>query len=248
MAATPWRARVSGDPFDLELLVTMFSSPGLRVVKDEDQEDAYFLESRTFEAQSDHMAVFEEAKRLLFLLNGAAKLGSPGYRDVSLSGQLVEPNAGGSPKHHHMVLADTVTLRTRVDAVISRPGEDLPAEPAPGSTSTDRWMRIADVDPDVAEALTIWGSVPHDWHNLYKVYEIINARSEIVGSRWATRNEVSTFTGSANHQGATGSGARHSRMKGDPPKRVITLPEADAFISHLLTSWFESFPDPGDPG
>lgn len=244
MTPTPWRARLSGELFDLEDLQRLFSSPDLRVVKDEDQEDAYYLESATFEGQPDHMAVFEEAKRLLPLLNGAARLQAPGHRDASLSGQLVQPNADGEAKHHHVIVAATIHLRARVNAVIVKEGEEPPAEPAPGSALTDRWLQLAAVDSDVDEALTVWGSKPHEWHNLYKVHEIIRSRADIKGAGWATAGELSAFTGSANHQGATGSEARHSRMKGNPPRRVITLPEADAFIGHLLTSWLASLPNP----
>jgi hypothetical protein len=239
---TPWRARLSGETFDLEILPTLFSSPDLRVVDDGDQ--GYFLEAVTLETKPDHMAVFEEAQRLLPLLNGAARLHSSSHRDVSLSGQVVEPNADGEPKRHHMIIASTVQMRTRMGAVVVRQGEESPPEPPPGSAVTDRWLRLATGDSDVNEAMTIWGSKPHDWHNLYKVYEIIRANADIKRAGWASATELSAFTGSANHQGATGSEARHSRMRGDPPSRVISLPEADAFIGHLLTSWLTSLPDP----
>jgi hypothetical protein len=224
----------------------MFSSPDLRVVKDA---DSYFLESASFAEESDHMAVFEEAKRLLPLLNGAARLRTSSHRDVSLNGQLLQPSGDGEAKQFNMILTKTLHLRSSMDAVIVRPGEAPPADPPPGSALTDRWLRLAAIDSDAAETLTYWGSKPRDWHNLYKVLEIIESRADIESEGWATARELKAFTGSANHQGAAGADARHSRMKGHyPTQRAIPLPEAEAFIGHLLTSWLASLPDLGSSG
>jgi hypothetical protein len=239
MAPARWRVRLNGELFDLEDLPRMFSAPGLRVIV---EGDAYFLEAAAFDREADQGAVFAEAERLLPTINGAARLVHPNHRNVSLSGQVVEPGAPDEPTNNHMfVKAGTVTARAKVfiPTILVEGAEP----PPPGSAVTDRWARLASADAGAAKALTFW-SKPHDWVNLYKVYEIVGKKKAIVDAGWATEAEVSAFTGSANHQKASGDDARHSRLPGDRPKRVITLAEADAFVAHLLTSWLAAMPDP----
>jgi hypothetical protein len=117
--------------------------------------------------------------------------------------------------------------------------------PLPGSAVTDRCARLASADADAhaAEAPNDLEQA-HDWVSLHKVYEIVGKKKAIVDAEWASEAEVSAFTASANQQKASGADARHSRLPGDRPKRVITLAEADAFVAHLLTSWLAAMPDP----
>lgn len=137
MASNPWRVRLEGDALDLKALVRMFTAPGLRIV--EDQGDAYFLESETFQGQPNHLAVFAEAERLLPLINGTARLSSSGHRDVTLSGHLIQPGRDGEPKQHHVVVSETITLRTSFDAVVIR--EEIRPDTRPPTYSTRRLPR-----------------------------------------------------------------------------------------------------------
>jgi hypothetical protein len=237
MASARWRVRLDGEAFDLEDLPRMFSAPSLRVIVDG---DAYFLEAAAFDEQAEPGAVFAEAERRLPTINGAAQLVHPNHRNVTLSGQVVEPGAPDRPPQNH-VFARPVTLTARSKVGIGTVLVEGSEPPPPGSARTDRWARLASTDTDAAEALTIW-SKHHDWVNLYKVYEIVG-KKKVIDAGWATEAEVSAFTGSANHQNASGDDARHSRLPGDSPTRLISLAEADAFVAHLLISWLAEMLD-----
>jgi hypothetical protein len=226
---------------DLEGLPGLFTSPDLRVVE---EEGAYYLESVGFDVLDEGGAVHEEAQCLLPLINGAARLRSRSYRNVAIGYHVVEFGVDGSVKHHQVVVADTLTIRTKVNAVLVKVGEEEPQPPAPGSQDTDKWLDLAANDRDVAEVLTMWGGKPHDWFHLYKVFEIVKSRTDIKGSGWATAIEIRRFTWTANHPGAAGADARHARRTTNPPARPMTLAEGDALIERILMDWFQSLITP----
>jgi hypothetical protein len=76
-----------------------------------------------------------------------------------------------------------------------------------------------------------------DWFDLYKVYEIVR---ENTGMPWMqTRQpggQTEEFTKSANHQGISGTGARHATMRGQP-KGGMTLATAKALMTALTVAW-----------
>jgi hypothetical protein len=161
---------------------------------------------------------------------------------LPLGSAVRELGEEGLQRQHAVVLAATVELRSKVNAVIVKVGEDEPPVPAPGSLDTDQWLRVGDTDPDAREVLSIWGGRPHDWVNLYKVYEIVRSRADVKSSGWASDNELTRFTRTANHPDAAGQGARHGRMSADPPPKPMSLSEADALVGRIVIAWLGSLP------
>lgn len=58
--------------------------------------------------------------------------------------------------------------------------------------------------------------------------------------RLVNKRELSAFTGSANHQGASGLKARHARSTGNAPKNVLSLAEGEDFMRGLVNRWVDS--------
>ena len=250
-----WHVRLKGEAFDLEDLGELVASPDLRVIKEGAD---FFLESVTFERLGGSVAVLEEAQRILPWLNGAAKLKRHGFRDVDADGHLIEFSAGGGQKKE-LVLGGSITPRGRVTHVVVEPAtldlririptppivvDGQPMSPEPGTLETDRWLELAARDPDVAEALATFGSRPHDWVSLYRVFEIIERRADIVGSGWASRKETERFTRTANHPDAAGPDARHARSSVQPPPRPMTPEEGIELIRRILAGWLGSLASP----
>jgi hypothetical protein len=101
---------------------------------------------------------------------------------------------------------------------------------------------LAQTHPDVAEVLDILGNADPapDWAELYKVHEILLDNVTGLYQRgWVTRDQISTFTASANRREVSGDLARHARLKGDPPMRTMTLGEARRLIGALVTRWLD---------
>jgi len=248
-----WRVRLKGEAPDLEDLVELITSPAIRVVKDGGD---FFLESATFERLDGTIEVLEEAQRLLPRLNGAGKLKRRGFRDVDVDGHLVEFRAGGGEARELAV--GGITPRGRVVHAVARPAtvetrarvpaptilvDGQPMSPKPGTLETNRWLELAERDPDVAEALAAFNR-PHDWVNLYRVLEIIEGRADIVGAGWASANEVDRFSRTANHPRAAGPNARHARSSVEPPPRPMTPEEGVELIRRMLRGWLGSVASP----
>lgn len=231
-----WSVRLKGEAFDLEDLVELVTSPTLRVVKSGAE---FILESATFESLEETVPVLAEAQRLLPLLNGIGKLKRTAFRDVDVDGCVYEhPSDGDERRQHAIVQMETLQVRVRFPqrSVLI---DGQPAGPGPGESETDRWLALAALDADVGDALHMW-SGSHDWVNLYRVFEIIEGRADIVASGWASRNEAERFARTANHPDAVGADARHARSSVQPPPKPMTLEEAAAFIRRNLTAWLES--------
>ena len=252
--AARWRVRLKGEAPDLEDLVELITSPAIGVVKDGGD---FFFESVTFERLDGTVEVLEEAQRLLPRLNGAGKLKRRGFRDVDVDGHLVEFRAGGG-EARELAAEGSITPRGRVVHAVARPAtveirarvpaptilvDGQPMSPKPGTLETDRWLELAERDPDVAEALAAFNR-PHDWVNLYRVLEIIEGRADIVGGGWASANEVDRFSRTANHPRAAGPNARHARSSVEPPPRPMTPEEGVELIRRNLLGWLGSVASP----
>jgi hypothetical protein len=100
--------------------------------------------------------------------------------------------------------------------------------------------------PDAAEALTILGQpTPLGWVELFKVFEIVRDAvkpARLDRSGLATKEQVSAFTASANRPDVSGQEARHARMGGGPPQRMMTVSEGHEFIGNLVRAWIDSLP------
>lgn len=76
--------------------------------------------------------------------------------------------------------------------------------------------------------------------NLYRVYEIVKTRADIVANGWASENDLSRFTHTANHPALGGPDARHARLPSSTQPRSVSLGEAIALIECVLTAWLDS--------
>jgi hypothetical protein len=168
---------------------------------------------------------------LLRRINGVAQTLSSDVRPVGLTGRFSDQ----SGRHHQVVLADSAEVRARANPVrVSVGGEQPPAPPAPGPG----YVRLAQTHPDVAEVLDLLGTADPapDWAELYKVHEIVlDSVPGFYQRGWVTRDQISSFTGSANRSEVSGDLARHARLKGDPPTRTMSLGEARQLIGALVT-------------
>jgi hypothetical protein len=123
-------------------------------------------------------------------------------------------------------------------------GQRPPLPPPPGPN----YVRLADGDRDVADALRFLGSPDEpDWFLLWKVFEIIEnavgGRKGIVAAGWATTADLNAFGVSANLETVSGDDARHARKakaSGRPPVRTMDPREARRFVYGLARSWLDS--------
>jgi hypothetical protein len=247
----PIKAMLRGDSIDLSILAELYPEPGDPVVTADGS--GYYLMSPTLPDSlvNDAGKMLARASELLRTINGAARVVSSSYRPVELSGTFRD----STDRQHVVAQAETAYARVHVfaAAVVTSPnGQPIepPDPPAP------KYIQLATRHPDVAEALTILGKqAPLDWFDLYKLYEIVRDnvdpsspgqsrkgnRKKLLDTGWATDPDLRAFTGSANHQLASGDAARHAREPGSAPTRIMSLEEGAQFIRDLVSHWLSSF-------
>jgi hypothetical protein len=230
------KAWLDGHPYDLEELAELLPTGDTRVVKEGDD---YYLASSRIDNRPEDVPFYAVAPSLLQQVNGLARAMCDGFRPVRLTGRYTEGD-----QRHVVVSADVAEGRSRayaVAVVAGRPGEPARQAPPKGPGS----LTVAGSNNDVAEVLDIMGRVETpNWVDLYKVYEIIEHTGMLnsaMNAAAVSKNRMSLFTRTANHEKASGPDARHSRSKQDPPKNPMTIEEARRLISALIRTWVESF-------
>jgi hypothetical protein len=161
------------------------------------------------------------------------RLGNPSYQNVK-RGHLREQRADGTQEISVFVEPATIKIRASllpVKVLGGAPTKQL-GDPA------RRYIAAAVGDPDADETLDQWANEPHDWVNLYKVFEIIRARGGLDPS--LSKSQLGRFTQTANDQRAAGRQARHARSETEPPKKPMGALEAEAIIRRLLQAWLDS--------
>ena len=202
------------------------------------EDGEYYLSSVEVDDRPDGVPFYEVAPRVLRRVNGLGRVRNPAYEPVSLTGRYTE---GSSV--HHVVMADGIRIRARVEATAEVRGADGQVLPPAAPDGPDR-ARVATFSSDVEEALYILGQAEAlDWGQLYKVFEIVKddvSSTSMVDLGWTSAADISAFKASANRPDVSGAAARHSRMGGTPPRHQMSHDVAQAFISRLVSTWIDS--------
>ena len=233
-----WRAWLDGHVFDLETLSELFRQGDPLVAKD--QPDEYYLRSSALQDSNGQLDL-KAAEALVKRINGVGRAADHGFRPVHLRGRFTGPDGTSV-----VFISGTAEGRSRAKGAFVGPSSSFPIpEPPPKGP---RYMKLAEKDPDVADALRVLGQPETmDWYDVYKAWEIVEHAvggwRHVVTAGWATKADIDRFTASANHPGISGGDARHARMPGIPgPSRTMTMNEADTLVRRLVASWIESNP------
>lgn len=229
------KARLEGHAFDLQDLADMLPFGATQVRVDG---DGYVLTSREIDERPPSVPLHEVAAVVLRRVNGLARVRNPDFRPVQLSGRYSE-----GENVHIVLIAEAGEIRVRTTASAVVVGQDGIEIDSPPQLGPERAARSA-VRPHVVEALGIMGQPGIlTWADMYKVYEIVRDETKprsLEEFGWATASEVSAFTASANRPDVSGSGARHARMAGDPPKQRMGEEQGRAFLSRVVTAWIDA--------
>ena len=233
--AKKWLVRLGGHAFDLEELQEQLQSDEISIQK---RNDNYYLSSSYFTDLPRPDDVLSTARRLIELMNGAAKIFINGYEPVSPTGEIIE--VVDSEERRHVILqADTGHFRIRGKAlrpVISSDGRDIEGKKP---TEIIDLLRKAIGNPRIADVLH-FQSLEQTWSNLYKVYELV---SEDIGTKnvkkIVEKDRIKRFTATAQSRDLIGDDARHAIRKYKGPGKLpeMTLSEAKQLIADLLKAW-----------
>lgn len=234
--------RLRGDVFDLQTLEEYFGEGDPRVWNHGGE---YHLSASLLDdLAGSEMAT--NARRLLALLDGAARLYQSSHRPVGLGQVAASPAAmpvvwqDEEGNRHAVVSPATIELRSKVGLVqVSADGRREAMIPP-----ARRAYELSQANDRVAGVLRLLGTnAKLDWHLLFKMLEFIeeDAGEGIHHARWAGEKERDRFKASANHPALSGDEARHAVMPGEPGKKqYMSLPDARSWLIDAARQWLES--------
>lgn len=236
--AKKWLVRLEGHAFDLEELQEQLQSDEISIQK---RNDNYYLSSSYFTDLPRPDDVLSTARRLIELMNGAAKIFVNGYEPVSTVGEIIEI-VDSEERKHVIMRVDTLHLRIKgkaVRLVTSSDGRDT-EEKKP--TDIVDLVRKAISNPRIADVLH-FQSLEQTWSNLYKVYELVR---DDIGTKNVEKiveqDRIKRFTGTAQSRDLIGDAARHASREYQGPGKLpeMTLSEAKQLIADLLKAWIST--------
>ena len=97
--------------------------------------------------------------------------------------------------------------------------------------------------------LAILGRDDVRWHDLYHVFEVIEADvgGAMFTKSWVTNAAVDRFTWTANSRHAIGGEARHGHNRFQPPKNPLSLKVAHDLVLGLVRHWLVEKAPPAPP-
>jgi hypothetical protein len=242
-----WWVRLEGEGHDLRDLAAHFNEPDLEVIQDD--ENTFWLGSTEFvDLVGAPDAVRARGRELLAVAGGAlhvefGRFDPPAVTDVVLADET-------GAKHHYVRVSGSIRIPIEANARVerSRPdgGTEVVEFVAPPA-QTREWVSLARQDADIEEALAILGRADVRWHDLYHVFEIVEAAvgSRMVRDGWATRRDLERFTRTANSRVAIGAEARHGHSRITPPRIPLSHREAHDLVLGLVRSWLAERAPPG---
>ena len=225
--------RLKGEEGDLEELAYCFEAGNATVKK---FDDFHYLVLQTDGATSDD-ELRAAGEAALKRMNAICLVRDGRFRFPSISGLSRRDPATG--KISTVVNAQChIQVRSGVRAkltLFNPDGTSRPRQPTFGEQA----YRVAETNEALREALRTYGAIDQDWRGLYTVFETIEAAKGKIPSAWATKGEISDFTGTANSYCAVGPDARHGFGASEPMVPKMTVAQARALIQKLLQAWVD---------
>jgi hypothetical protein len=225
-----WFMELNGLDFDLARLAKAFTTPPVAIWK---EGECYQLRDESLDDADDAEYVRSELQQTLSRINALARLEWGDHEDVRSGGVGHANTAGGTTWYDSATLVGRARV-TGTATVIGPHGQPVPDSPSPLPTK----LHLAATDRDVDDALYFLQRPDPSWSELYKAYEVVRGDvGEIADRGWATKKELSRFTGTANHQDAAGREARHARVRKEPLADPMPLNDARILVRSVVTAW-----------
>jgi hypothetical protein len=233
-----WLVYLTGDSVDLEMLALSCVGPSFNISK---VGKDYALACSEFESIGNAQDVRARALALLDRLNGASRLVLESRVAIGVA-RLRRHDADGR-------ITDIVCPEPAIATVRALPpsvkitadnGSEVTHHPA---DPVHDWILLSASDPAVARLLTLVGTEPMDWVNLYRIFEVVCENSggmkSIEAKGWATDKAMRLFKWTANCPDAIGTKARHG-VGDQAPQKPMSLTEARGLIGGIVKAWLMS--------
>jgi hypothetical protein len=228
-----WEAFLTGEQAALESAALVFCRQPLAIVRSGER---YCLVVDEWDELQDSNEVEDRARARLETINGLLSLKIPSFRPLAF-GYLAETDEDG---RKFVLVKAAFTSSSELSVKISGP-----AGPAIDPDTAQALIAAAQQSGSTRDALRLWHTRPHNWVELYKIYEIISddagGDKGIVSRGWATTAELRSFTATANRRELSGDDARHGSDEGRPFKgEPMRVADAESLIRRVLSSYVMS--------
>ncbi|HWD00553.1 MAG TPA: hypothetical protein VG456_27540 [Candidatus Sulfopaludibacter sp.] len=217
---------LNGQTEDLKVLSALQSTDWHVVCQD----GTYYLTSALLDLARDADDALQFAREIIPIINGAAQIYLANFEPVHLGGAAIILHDDGTKQ-----VAQSIAGRARIRHSV--PPADIKSAPP-----LDTWMATAYKDPYIEKALNLWGSLEHNWRNLYLVLEVMvdtaSDLSAFLAQAWLPdKSGIELFRRTANNFRALGPDARHGTEQYKPPPKPMALPDARILIRRTLQAW-----------
>jgi hypothetical protein len=229
--------QLSGEGFDIEELARLFATGSVTVKKIEEH---YYLQIPGWESSLEDSEALEAGKVALSRLNGIALLEIGNFRP---------PKIYGITKRDNLVTTISVAVHGAVrtkghfNVRLLKDGVEVSKSQSP--TFGETLLTMTDTNEFLERAVFLYGTVEHNWRGLYMVLDAIaesyGGPKKLLKQDFAAKfeSDIENFKHHANSYRALGVEARHGLAKEEPPKKKMTLAEAQALIQDILKAWVE---------
>jgi hypothetical protein len=241
METNYWEIRIEGHPSDLEYLTMLYTSADLHVLKS-NSDSTVRVRSTRFDPSAGHEVIRSTAQNITNTLSGIVRLERSLDRPLEIGAiYLIRPDGSAANTVIQIKGAQVKITAGNVHLQTHSQGQVVPTPIA----KEVLFERLAFVDDAVAKALRLRGATDSkSWAGLYRIYEVI--RDDVGGESRLSKfdpdipKEANRFTHSANSPQVGGDQSRHGVSNHQPPKKPMSLAEADTFVTNLLRLWVES--------
>ena len=233
-----WEVVLAGDAADLRSLSSSFADGDPAILE---RDGEYVFRWSVLDGLSDVAQVKATADEQIARLSGSASLILGAIEPIKVA-QVILVSDDGSRSIYGFPDPVVWNFRMSVPTVQIRKADGTvkihrPADPVKA------WLAVAESSEDVARALRLSEGREHDWVELYRLLEIVEAsvtRKGITDAGWATMSQLKRFCHTANSLEAAGDAARHGREQKPPPQRPMTLNDARELIRRVVRQWLDT--------
>ena len=222
---TEWFVELQASERDIHFLMSSLGSEDVSIFQ---EVGSTFLRAPRLLSGMNNADAYEVATEYLETINGAAKVLNASYDGVSLK-TIGFRDEQGEIKRHYILHAQAGRY------VLHASGNNDPTLP--------QLVELTTTFPAVTKALTLYGSLEHNWKNLYMVMEVIEddvgGESAVISSYPELTQRWKLCKQTANSFSAIGREARHAKDF-EAPSNVMQIEEAQELVRQVLFHWLDA--------
>lgn len=224
-----WLVQIDGDRFDIEELPFWFPSGEIYAIE---ESSTVFLVGSRLEQLADASKIHEAADRAIEDFYSVIYLIDPGIRKPSV-GTVFHENDDGT-RHGFAFLSAVASGRSKARASVTNAGSTKPEESR--LTQAQELLAESQRNRHLQVALSLLSIPNATWPHYYRCLEEIESffGAKVSEAGLCSTSERSRFTRTANTPEASGTNARHSFGKFDPPQNPMSPAEGLSFVRQML--------------